>query len=185
MWVCRPLLLFALLQLTVQPSFSFGTLKSTLHHRKPNKLWSLFFQNKQQETTFFGNSLDLQNILSDDPGSTMHQLPITTQSTSIRYRGGYCEEIIAPSAEPASMWQTASRRLVTLANVASLLCVIDCTVLPIVTILFPLLGMAAPGQMEWLHEFGHSVAIYFVLPGTLTISTLCSMFQRLRLTYDP
>ena len=176
-------MLFALLQLTVPSIQSFGTSESTLNHRKPSKLWILFFRNKQKETTFFGNSLELQDILSDNPSSTMHQLPITTQSTSIRYRGGYCEEIITPSAEPASIWQTASRRLVTLANVASLLCVIDCTVLPIVTILFPLLGMAAPGQMEWLHEFGHSVAIYFVLPGTPTMSKLCSIFQQLRLTY--
>lgn len=47
-------------------------------------------------------------------------------------------------------------RLLKVSNIASILCVIDCTVLPIVTIVMPLLGLAAftPAQMEWLHHFG-------------------------------
>jgi MerC mercury resistance protein len=47
-------------------------------------------------------------------------------------------------------------RLLKISNIASILCVIDCTVLPIVTIVMPLLGLAAftPAQMEWLHHFG-------------------------------
>ena len=56
--------------------------------------------------------------------------------------------------------------LLKMANFASLLCVLDCTVLPIVTILLPLFGIVVgtTAQMEWLHQAGHWVALGFVLP---------------------
>jgi hypothetical protein len=56
--------------------------------------------------------------------------------------------------------------LLKVSNWASLLCVLDCTILPIVTLILPLFGIvaASPAQMEWLHEVGHSVALYFVMP---------------------
>jgi hypothetical protein len=58
-----------------------------------------------------------------------------------------------------------------ISNVASILCVIDCTVLPIVTIVFPLLGIfdLGPEKLAFLHQLGHSIALFFVLPvGSLT-----------------
>jgi hypothetical protein len=57
-------------------------------------------------------------------------------------------------------------KLLQFSNIASLLCVLDCTVLPIVTIILPLFGIVAgsPAQMEWLHEAGHAIALGFVLP---------------------
>ena len=57
-------------------------------------------------------------------------------------------------------------KLLKISNVASMLCVLDCTILPAVTILFPLIGLASgsPGQMEFLHELGHKMALFFVLP---------------------
>jgi hypothetical protein len=127
-------------------------------------------RNSQEEaaaSSFFGNSLELQHILSDPTPPVLMGTSAKNDGRMIRYRGGFCEEIIMPepASERATLWQSTSRRLVSLANLASLLCVIDCTVLPVVTILFPLLGLAAPSQVVWLHEFGHSVAIYFVLPG--------------------
>ena len=62
-------------------------------------------------------------------------------------------------------------RISKISNVASMLCVIDCTVLPVVTVLLPLIGLgASSAQAEWLHEFGHSVAIFFVLPSKLLFS---------------
>jgi hypothetical protein len=56
--------------------------------------------------------------------------------------------------------------LLKISTYASLLCVLDCTILPLVTIVLPLFGIVAgsPAQMQWLHEFGHSVALFFVLP---------------------
>mmetsp|Transcript_3655 Transcript_3655/g.4156 ORF Transcript_3655/g.4156 Transcript_3655/m.4156 type:complete len:247 (+) Transcript_3655:41-781(+) len=56
-------------------------------------------------------------------------------------------------------------KLLQISNVASLLCVIDCTVLPVVTVLLPLIGLGAtPEQDIWLHHLGHKVAMKFVLP---------------------
>jgi len=51
-------------------------------------------------------------------------------------------------------------------NFASMLCVLDCTILPLVTIVLPLFGVvaASPDQMEYLHELGHQVALFFVMP---------------------
>lgn len=54
-------------------------------------------------------------------------------------------------------------RLQKISNVASLLCVLDCTILPAVTILLPILGIAAsPAQMEWIHGVGKDASIMFV-----------------------
>jgi MerC mercury resistance protein len=59
-------------------------------------------------------------------------------------------------------------RLRQLSNVASILCAIDCTVLPILTVLLPLGGVVAIST-PWLHQLSHQVALYFVVPvGLLT-----------------
>lgn len=57
-------------------------------------------------------------------------------------------------------------QLLKASNFASLLCVLDCTVLPIVTLGLPFFGLvaASPAQIEWLHQLGHSIALWFVLP---------------------
>ena len=62
-------------------------------------------------------------------------------------------------------------KLQKISNFASILCVLDCTILPIVTVFFPLLGIVNIGaeRLELLHELGHSIAMFFVLPvGGLT-----------------
>ena len=56
-------------------------------------------------------------------------------------------------------------------NFASFLCVLDCTILPVITVLLPLLGILNLGasQLEFFHHLGHQLALYFVLPvGGLT-----------------
>jgi MerC mercury resistance protein len=73
----------------------------------------------------------------------------------------YCQE--TSEERPSSSWKD---RLVQLSNLASIICAIDCTVLPVMTILLSFLGLAEqPHSWEWLHVAGHGVAIYFVLPG--------------------
>ena len=55
--------------------------------------------------------------------------------------------------------------LLKLSNIASLLCAVDCTVLPIITVVLPFLWLGtSSATAERLHELGHSLAIYFVLP---------------------
>lgn len=53
-----------------------------------------------------------------------------------------------------------------ISNVASFLCLLDCTLLPIVTVALPLLGVLNldAAQIEWIHQLGHSLALCFVLP---------------------
>jgi MerC mercury resistance protein len=57
-------------------------------------------------------------------------------------------------------------QLLKASDIASMLCVLDCTALPIVTVVLPFFGLvaASPAQMEFLHHLGHSVALFFVLP---------------------
>lgn len=56
-------------------------------------------------------------------------------------------------------------KLLQFSNFASMLCVLDCTILPIVTVLFPLMGvLVSASHLEWLHQAGHAVALGFVLP---------------------
>ena len=59
-----------------------------------------------------------------------------------------------------------SNRLLKLTSAASLLCVIDCTILPFVTLALPFLGLGATSkQARILHDVGHNLALWFVLPG--------------------
>lgn len=60
---------------------------------------------------------------------------------------------------------TWKEKLIQVSNIASFLCVIDCTILPVITLILPLIGLgASPEQEEWLHHMGHKVAMNFVLP---------------------
>mmetsp|Transcript_40097 Transcript_40097/g.120885 ORF Transcript_40097/g.120885 Transcript_40097/m.120885 type:complete len:264 (+) Transcript_40097:1361-2152(+) len=75
-------------------------------------------------------------------------------------------------------------RLSALSNAASLLCVVDCTLLPIATVVLPLMGIAAgPAGMELFHSIGHAVAIFFVMPvGCLAAATNYLSHRRWDLT---
>jgi hypothetical protein len=76
-------------------------------------------------------------------------------------------------------------RLRQISNVASFLCVLDCTLLPIITIALPLLGVINLGeaQLEVLHHLGHKLALYFVLPvGGLTSAINYSSHRKARIT---
>lgn len=97
-------------------------------------------------------------------------------TAAARLRGGE-----ATSAAAAVTWKD---RLLKVSNYASLLCVIDCTVLPVITLLLPLFGLvaASPAQMEWMHAAGHQVALYFVLPVGLTATTTNYFFHHRKLS---
>jgi MerC mercury resistance protein len=78
---------------------------------------------------------------------------------------------IAPSKEP-KRWNAL---LLQFSNIASLLCVLDCTILPALMLLLPLLGMVSSAgtaaSTAWLHTFSHQLTRCVVLPlGTLATS---------------
>ena len=74
--------------------------------------------------------------------------------------GGIVEDITQPRRK-LSLAQKISK----ISNYASLLCIIDCTVLPILSFAMPAMSFLGGGAYEHtLHEIGHAVALYFVLP---------------------
>jgi len=80
-------------------------------------------------------------------------------------QGGQIDLKHSESNNKKSFMEKYEQKISKVANFASILCAIDCTVLPLVTVTLSLLGIAAsPSQLKWLHELGHSVALFFVLP---------------------
>lgn len=78
--------------------------------------------------------------------------------------------IAATSSEDTNS-SSMLNRVRQMSNFASFLCVLDCTLLPLVTVALPLLGVVnlGAGQLEAIDNLGHSLALNFVLPvGSLT-----------------
>eukprot|EP01083_Nonionella_stella_P082520 227784_1 len=71
----------------------------------------------------------------------------------------------ASTGTGSSSTKSLQERLSNAANFASLLCVVDCTLLPLVTVLLPVIGLGASSSMaKTVHDLGHSLAMFFVLP---------------------
>ena len=72
----------------------------------------------------------------------------------------------APKAEKKKFFSFENLRAIS--NIAGILCILDCTLLPIITVALPLLGILdlSPVQMDLLHVLGHRLAMYFV--GTIS-----------------
>ena len=77
-----------------------------------------------------------------------------------------CVEIPKKSREERREEGSLYAKIRQLSNLASWLCVVDCTLLPLITVLIPLFGFIKLGsdQLEWIHHIGHSLALFFVLP---------------------
>ena len=77
------------------------------------------------------------------------------------------------SATTTTTWKN---KLLQFSTLASLLCVMDCTILPILTVILPLLGMVSsvPTMVghDALHHYGHLMTIYFVLPTGALATTI-------------
>lgn len=79
----------------------------------------------------------------------------------------YCQIIENSKSSKVLSWKQS---MIQLSNWASVLCVIDCTLLPLLTFVLSVLGIIDGDngnghKLEWLHAIGHAVALYFVLPG--------------------
>ena len=68
----------------------------------------------------------------------------------------------APKTEKKKFFSFENLRAIS--NIAGILCILDCTLLPIITVALPLLGILdlSPVQMDFLHILGHRLAIFFV-----------------------
>ena len=115
-------------------------------------------RNKNHASSLFSSSQGLDSNNDND-------VTTTTTATTDKEQG---------------LMKSIGEKLAKISNIASMLCVIDCTVLPVVTVLLPLIGLgASPAQAKWLHELGHSVAIFFVLPGKHDINSKNNIYREI------
>lgn len=80
------------------------------------------------------------------------------------------EDAVIINAATMKTKSTIQEKMQQISNVASILCVVDCTVLPLVTVLLPVLGLStitfgSTSTDSLLHSIGHAISLYFVIPG--------------------
>mmetsp|Transcript_23839 Transcript_23839/g.36773 ORF Transcript_23839/g.36773 Transcript_23839/m.36773 type:complete len:259 (+) Transcript_23839:90-866(+) len=133
---------------------------------------------KKDTALFLGDSLPLTRSKSSDVVTKARRSALFSSGGADMGETGSSTS----TTEQGKMGQVLEA-LTKFSNFASMLCVIDCTVLPAVTVLLPLIGLAAsPAQSAWLHELGHKVAMYFVLPVGSLASSLGYLSHR-KLSY--
>lgn len=119
------------------------------------------------------------------PDSSVHKKISETTVTKDTFK--YCKECnMGWSPPPLTKLKTINRissqyrvradqksyvwwkeKIIKISNIASFLCIIDCTVLPVLTILFPVLGFVSSHNSpnyDWTQELGHYIALFFVVP---------------------
>lgn len=64
----------------------------------------------------------------------------------------------------ATLRQRLTDILLRVSNAASILCVLDCSILPAITLAGLAAGALPASRAHTLHEMGHKLALYFVLP---------------------
>jgi len=102
-------------------------------------------------------------------------------TSRVRYGARYPEDTTLTSKLEKKGWRA---NLSQVSNIASILCVADCTLLPLVTLVLPLLGFAASSSQGChLNDFGHSMALWFVIPvGSFAAISNFLSHRRLKLT---
>jgi len=115
------------------------------------------------------------NSSSSVVGRSSKSKSLTTTTSGIRYGPPPPPSMSSSGVQSANTpdgSKSLLERLTSLSTFASALCVLDCTVLPLITVALPLLGLTAAGgsaMAHTLHHLGHTLALYFVLPvGTFT-----------------
>ena len=107
--------------------------------------------------------------------SAARRMSLSSSSSLQQQRAAiYCSAVNTSDMEtppPKNRWNDS---LLQFSNWASLLCILDCTILPVLTVLLPLLGMVSSAGIlssAGLHAASHQLTRYVVLPlGTLATS---------------
>ena len=174
-WLSLPMQLFLLLPLIahircIEALNLLG--KNRLHRERrasgisPKKL---FFRSDPTATPsgVFGSGL----IQTLDGTSRFVKIP----QSRVRYR--ITDRPISQQPTMQDGWRSSVHAI---SSAASLLCVLDCTLLPLFAIIFPVFNLAIPSAL--FHHIAHAVAIYFVLPmGLLTTALNYASHRRIRL----
>ena len=111
-------------------------------------------------------------IENNDTTSSSTILPLSIPSLQHGAPGPLmCVEIAADQQEKGSEAsvrttsdETPTTRIRQLSNVATILCILDCTLLPAVTVVLPWIGILNLGNLEWLGQISHALTVFFVLP---------------------
>ena len=141
---------------------------------------------KQLKTTLPNTSArTLQTLPKNEalaPFTTTHK--VTTTSQTFNHFSSALFSTLQPdsssdSSSPDSSnpptSKTLTSRLSKFASLAALLCALDCTVLPLLSLLLPFLSFLPPSlafSHESLHKVSHAASIYFVLPVGSTAAIL-------------
>ena len=118
-------------------------------------------------------SLNKTHLGAINKGSLLPSTDFIRDSNDVnKFRNDVLPEdtITSNSNDLTTKKMSLAEKLLRISNIASLLCIVDCTVFPLLTLLVSLTGPVSIGSStchsSLLHEIGHSVSIYFVLPGT-------------------
>mmetsp|Transcript_32960 Transcript_32960/g.68667 ORF Transcript_32960/g.68667 Transcript_32960/m.68667 type:complete len:316 (-) Transcript_32960:79-1026(-) len=154
------------------PSVSSSSSTTGLRQRRVSRPYlpppSLY----QQDAKSNSNSPPLFcSVISDASSEEATATDASSIASSLDSSSLLSENGATNAAATTSFWKDGFLKL---SNWASLLCVLDCTVLPVVTVLLPLVGIvaASPEQLEVLHQWGHSWALGFVVPVGSLATTL-------------
>lgn len=145
-----------------------GTSRTTTSKQNPKRTFQQGLQ-QQKLVRFFP-------LFSTDGSSNTQQVATTTKSATTSIINGRSSAEVRIQRSEASVVVKKKKNSVfdkfrKASNFASLLCVLDCTLLPIVTVGLPLLGIInlSTAKLQMIDKLGHSLALFFVLPvGSLT-----------------
>ena len=102
------------------------------------------------------DSLQLGALAAGPQASVASRVPAVSRRSTAPALVAASGEAARPDSEAVKTWTARINRVSTF---ASILCAIDCTVLPILLLMLPVAGSSA-----WLHKAAHAVSLYFVLP---------------------
>jgi hypothetical protein len=158
---------------TGRPFSSSSSSATTLNSNNQRQVQQQGIRQQQQPLFLSDSSAGIASNGSNDEASAT---TVTTDNMMIN--GATIEQAGFPSFRDGDGDSNENNKLLStldrvrkISNFASFLCVLDCTILPIITVALPLLGVLNLGsnQLQAIDQLGHSLALYFVLPvGGLT-----------------
>ena len=146
-----------------------GTSRTTASKQNPKQTFQKGLQ-QQKLVRFF------PLFSTDDSFNTQQAATTTKSAVSSTANGASSAQVRIQRSEASSVVAKKKNKSMfdkfrKASNCASLLCVLDCTLLPVVTVGLPLLGVVhlSTAKLQMIDKLGHSLALFFVLPvGSLT-----------------
>ena len=117
------------------------------------------------------NDTTATSLFAIEEAPTSPALPTSTSRYMLPLQQGKPKQQLAPIQEGSTVWKETLSRA---SSIASFFCILDCTLLPLMTMALPLLGLGNFGGIldhRTLCHLGHQMALNVVIPiGTVTTS---------------